>query len=801
MALGGDDRTMAPDDPSRSRSDSDPVDPAGSRGSRGSRVARAAADRPTDRYCSCCRVCDCYRDRPGPEEQPAPSERERDHDRGAEEDRVRDEHGDHGDHGDAHVDHSDHEDMFRRRFAVCLVLSLPVLYYSPMLQEWFGFAAVAFPGSEFVAPVLGVVVFAYGGVPFLRMGAVEAQNRDPGMMLLISLAITVAFGYSVAAVLFPVGEPFFWELVTLIVIFLLGHWIEMRSVRRASGALDELAQLVPDTAERVGDEGETEEVPVDDLEAGDLVLVRPGANVPADGVVEDGESNVDEAMVTGESTPVRKEPGDEVIGGTTNRDGSLRVRVSATGEDTTLSGIVRLVEEAQQSRSRTQVLADRAAGWLFYAALGVAAVTAVAWSLAEGFGLPVVERVVTVLVIACPHALGLAVPLVVAINTSTAARNGMLVRDRIAMERARELDTVVFDKTGTLTEGEQGVVELAAVDGWDDADVLSLAAAAERDSEHMIAQAIREEAAERDLSVPDVRGFEALEGRGVRATVEREAVPEPVPGGATDDPASADRDGRTVAVGGPNLLRHLEVEPDADLERFADAAGERGEGVVYVLLEDQVVGAVALADVIRESSREAIDALHGMGIEVAMLTGDDRDVAHAVADDLGIDTVFAEVLPDDKDEKILELQDRGHLVAMVGDGVNDAPALTRADVGIAIGSGTDVAVESADVVLVENDPRDVARLVRLSMKSYRKMQENIVWAAGYNVFALPLAAGVLAPVGVLLSPAVGAVLMSASTVIVAINAQLLRRADLSIRVGSTPPDGRTNATSSPIPQR
>ncbi len=736
---------------------------------------------PTDEYCSCCRVCRSYQGRPEPGEQPA-ERRDVAHedDVEAEQEAHLEDHEAHAeaDH-DAHVDHSDHEELFKRRFIVCLVLSLPVLYYSPMLQEWFGYAAVTVPGSEFLGPVLGVVIFAYGGVPFLRMGAVEARNREPGMMLLISLAITVAFGYSLAAVLFGIGEPFFWELVTLIVIFLLGHWIEMRSVRRASGALDELAELLPDTAERITDDG-TEAVPVDALEEGDLVLVRPGSNVPADGLVEEGESNVTEAMITGESKPVKKEPGDEVIGGTTNREGSLRVRISATGEETTLSGIMRLVEEAQESRSRTQMLADRAAGWLFYAAIAVAAVTAVGWTVAVGFGLAVVERVVTVLVIACPHALGLAVPLVVAINTSMAARNGMLVRDRIAMEEARKLDTIVFDKTGTLTEGEQGVVDVAAVDDWSEDDVLTLAAAAEADSEHVIAQAIREEAADRDRTVPDVREFEALEGRGVRATVEADAVAAVVSGGPDGAAGSEAQDGRTVSVGGPNLLRHLEIDPGGDLERFADEAGERGEGVVYVLCDETVVGAVALADVIREESFEAIDALHGMGVEVAMLTGDDADVAHAVADELGIDTVFAEVLPEDKDEKVVDLQERGYLVAMVGDGVNDAPALTRADVGIAIGSGTDVAVESADVVLVENDPRDAARLVRLSAKSYRKMQENLVWAAGYNVFALPLAAGVLAPIGVLLTPAVGAVLMSASTVIVAINAQLLRRAELSI---------------------
>ncbi|MDL5362575.1 heavy metal translocating P-type ATPase [Halalkalicoccus sp. NIPERK01] len=663
--------------------------------------------------------------------------------------------------------------MFKTRFFVCLVLALPVLAYSPMLQEWLGFTIPTVPGGAFVAPVFGVIVFAYGGIPFLRMGAVEARNREPGMMLLISLAISVAFVYSVAAVAFGIGEPFFWELVTLIVVFLLGHWIEMRSVRRASGALDELAELLPDTAERVTGTGEIEDVSIDGLAEGDLVLVRPGANVPADGVVEGGESNVVEAMITGESRPVEKGPGDEVIGGTTNRDGSLRVRVSATGDETMLSGIVRLVEEAQESRSRTQVLADRAAGWLFYAALGVAAITAVAWTVAVGFGLAVVERVVTVLVIACPHALGLAVPLVVAINTSMAARNGILVRDRIAMEEARNLDIVVFDKTGTLTRGEQGVVDVATVEDWSEDGLLALMAAAEGDSEHMIAAAIREEADRRALSVPAVRGFEALEGRGVRATVEVEAVTIPENGGGIGD-------GETIHVGGPNLLRHLDVELPERLAAFAEEVGSRGQGVVYLIRDGQAAGAVALADVVREESRQAIEALHGMGVEVAMLTGDTEDVARAVAADLGIDTYFAEVLPEDKDEKIVELQERGDLVAMVGDGVNDAPALTRADVGIAIGSGTDVAVESAEVVLVENDPRDVATLVRLSAKSYRKMQENIVWAAGYNVFALPLAAGILAPVGILLSPAVGAVLMSASTVIVAVNAQLLRRAEIGI---------------------
>jgi len=559
-------------------------------------------------------------------------------------------------------------------------------------------------------------------------------------------------------VVFPTQSAFFWELVTLIDIMLLGHWIEMRSVRRASSAVDELAKLMPDTAERLTDDGETEEVPVSELSEGDLVLVRPGASVPADGVVEEGDSDVNESMITGESKPVSKEPGDEVIGGTINGDGSLRVRVGATGEETTLAGIMRLVEEAQQSKSKTQVLADRAAGWLFYVALGAAVVTAIAWTVAVSFDATVIERVVTVLVIACPHALGLAIPLVVAINTSLAARNGMLVRDRIAMEDARKLDAIIFDKTGTLTEGEHGVVDMATVEGVDEDDALALAAAVESDSEHMIARAIREAADERDLSAPDASSFEAIKGRGVRANV----------------------DGNEVYVGGPNLLSQLDSEVPGHLQRFAEDAGENAQTVVYLVRDGELIAAFAMADVIREESFRVVDALHDLGIEVAMLTGDSQDVADAVANELGIDTVFAEVLPEDKDEKVQELQDQGKLVGMVGDGVNDAPALTRADVGIAIGSGTDVAVQSADVILVQNNPMDVVRLVKLSKASYRKMQENIVWAAGYNVFAIPLAAGVLAPIGILLSPAVGALLMSLSTVIVAINAQLLRRVDLSI---------------------
>ena len=657
----------------------------------------------------------------------------------------------------ADADHTGHEEMFRRRFWVSLLLSIPVLVYSEPIQNWLGYTAPVFPGSQWITPVVAVIVFAYGGVPFLQMAVPELRSGKPGMMTLISLAISVALVYSLATLVLPDQMPFFWELVTLIVIMLLGHWIEMRSVRQASGALKELAKLMPDTAERILPEGGTEEVPVAELQEGDLLLVRPGASVPADAEVVEGESELNEAMITGESKPVYKESGDEVIGGTINGDGSLRVRVTATGEDTALAGIMRLVEEAQQSKSETQVLADRAAGWLFYIALGVAGVTAVAWIIAVGFDVDVIARVATVLVIACPHALGLAIPLVVAITTTMAASNGVLVRDRLALEEAREIDMVVFDKTGTLTEAQFGVVDFATVQGVDEDEALALTAAIEGDSEHPIAKGVRRAAEERELSVPQVSDFEAIQGRGVQARYE----------------------GQTVYVGGPGLLQMLELEAPSVLTALREDAKAKGQSVIYLVQQDEVRAALALADVIRPESRGVVDRLHDMGVEVAMLTGDSEAVARAVADELGIDQYFAEVLPEHKDRKVQQLQDEGKRVAMVGDGVNDAPALTRADVGIAIGSGTDVAVESAGIILVKSNPMDVVNVVELSRASYRKMVQNLWWAAGYNIFALPLAAGVLAPWGILLSPAVGALLMSLSTVIVAINAQLLRGAKLS----------------------
>jgi P-type Cu2+ transporter len=669
----------------------------------------------------------------------------------------------HSDSHAHHADHTGHEEMFRRRFWVSLVLSIPVLLYTPMLQEWFGFSMPTFPGSDWIAPVLSVIIFAYGGVPFLQMAVPELRKREPGMMMLISLAISVAFVYSLVTLFVDIGEGLFWELVTLIVIMLLGHWLEMRSIRQASGALDELAKLMPDEAERIGPDGRTETVPISDLKSDDLLLVRPGATIPADGEVTQGKSDVNEAMVTGESQPVKKEVGSRVIGGTVNEgDGSLRLRVTATGEETALAGIMRLVDEAQKSKSSTQILADKAAGWLFYIALAVAAVTAVVWTLITGFNADVVVRVVTVLVIACPHALGLAVPLVVAITTSLSANNGILIRDRLALETARQIDLVIFDKTGTLTKGEQGIVAIQTAEEMSENEVLALAAAVEGDSEHFIAQAMRAEAEERELSLPAINEFEALKGRGVKAVYE----------------------GSEVFVGGPRLLEMLEIEQPAlsrsqgpaTMTDFAEEQGEKGRSVIYLVQNGRISAAFALADVIRPESKEAVERLHQMGIEVAMLTGDSQAVANAVAAELGIDHVFAEVLPEHKDDKVIEFQKQNRKVIMVGDGVNDAPALTRADVGIAIGSGTDVAVESAGIILVQSNPLDVVRVVTLSRASYRKMVENLIWATGYNVVALPLAAGVLAPVGILLSPAAGAVLMSASTIIVAINAQLLRRA-------------------------
>ena len=666
---------------------------------------------------------------------------------------------DHGGHDarDGHDKHAGHSvAMFRDKFWVSLFLTIPTLIWGHMLQRAFGYAPPAIPGARWIPAIFGTAVFIYGGRPFLEGAVRELRDRLPGMMTLIALAITVAFVFSAAVTLGYPGMPLWEELASLVTIMLLGHWLEMRSIMQAQGALAELAKLLPDMGTRVILEDGTErleEVPVSALREGDLVLVRPGASIPADGVVRAGSGEVNEAMITGESRPVAKKPGDRVIAGTVNGSGSLRVEVTGTGERTTLAGIMRLVEQAQGSRSRAQALADRAAFWLTVVALVSGAATLVVWLSLGAEPSYAVERLVTVLVIACPHALGLAIPLVIAISTTLGARNGLLVRDRRGLEEARNLNVIVFDKTGTLTLGEHRVVALKTIDGLTEEDALRLAGAAEGDSEHPVAGAVVRTAQERGLVVSRAEAFKAIPGYGVEATVE----------------------GRSLYVGGPNLLQRIGADVSPELAAFVAQAAERGQSVIYLVEGRRVIAALSLADAVRPESREAVARLHQLGLEVVMLTGDAKPVADAIARDLGIDTVFAGVPPEGKAARIQELQRQGKKVGMVGDGVNDAPALVTADVGIAIGAGTDVAVEAGDVVLVRSDPRDVPRIVALSRASYRKMVQNLWWASGYNILAIPLAAGVLASRGIVLSPAVGAVLMSLSTVIVAINAQLLRR--------------------------
>jgi Cu2+-exporting ATPase len=673
-----------------------------------------------------------------------------------------DQHAGDGGHG---VMHEGHLTMMRSRFFVSLPLTVIVVLYSPMVQQWLGFTMPAFPGSQWIAPVLGTIIFVYGGLPFLSMARQELEQRQPGMMTLISLAITTAYLYSLGIFLFPpvnemgmAGAPtdFFWELATLITVMLLGHWIELRSVGQAQGALRELAKLLPDTAERILPSGGTETVAVNQLQAGDRVLIRPGASIPSDGLVAEGESSVNESMITGESRPVHKHPGETVIGGTVNGSGSLRVEITQVGENTALAGIMRLVEEAQKSQSRAQSLAQRAAFILTIVAVVAGILTLIGWLVFAGSLSDAVRNTVTVLVIACPHALGLAVPLVIAISTTLSARSGLLVRQRMALETAKDLTIIIFDKTGTLTKGEQGVVNVATA-GVSAEEALSIAAGIEGDSEHMIAEAIRKHAQEQQVQVKAVSHFDSLPGRGVKAVVE----------------------GATYTVGGPRLLEQQSWQVPAALQETQRKAEEAGQSVIYLANEQGVVALFAIADVIREESRQAVQQLHDLGLKVAMLTGDSEAVAAAVAKELNIDTYFAQVLPEHKADKVRELQQGGNKVAMVGDGVNDAPALVTADVGIAIGAGTDVAIESAGIILVRSNPLDIVKIIRLSRATYRKMIQNLVWATGYNVVAIPLAMGVLAPFGITLDPAVGAVFMSLSTVIVSINAQLMRGLDLS----------------------
>lgn len=644
---------------------------------------------------------------------------------------------------------------FRRRFWVSLALTVPVVVLSRMLQELVGLEdTLAFPGDVYIQWVLSTVIFFYGGWPFLKGIYEELAGKKPGMMTLIALAITVAYVYSSAVAFGLRGVVFFWELATLIDVMLLGHWIEMKSVMGASAALESLVKLMPSDAHRVREDGNTEDVPVSDLKPGDRVLVKPGEKIPIDGMIVEGRSSVNQAMLTGESKPVEKGEGDEVIGGSVNGEASFTIEVQKTGDQTYLSQVIEMVRKAQESRSRTQDLANRAALWLTIIAITVGGATLAVWTAlgAEfAFG---IERTVTVMVITCPHALGLAVPLVVAVSTALSAKHGLLIRDRSAFERSRSVNAILFDKTGTLTEGRFGVSDVIALGDRDVNTVLKLAASLESQSEHPIAQGIVDGARERDLSFSAPKEFRAIPGKGAQAIV----------------------DGENIKVVSPGYLKENNLSVShARVQEVAD----QGKTVVYVLVDESVVGAIALADIIRKESRSALATLKEMGIQTMMITGDAEPVAKWVARELDLDDYFAEVLPDQKADKVKEVQQRGLVVAMTGDGVNDAPALTQADVGIAIGAGTDVAIESADIVLVRSDPRDVTAVIHLARATYRKMVQNLVWATGYNVFAIPLAAGVLVQFGILLSPAAGAALMAASTVIVAINARLLRVPELT----------------------
>ncbi len=651
-----------------------------------------------------------------------------------------------------HNKHAGHStSMFLRKFWVSLILTIPVVLYADVLKTIFKWSLPEFPSMEYMPLVLGSIVFFYGGWVFLAGAVREIQGRLPGMMTLIGIAISAAYIWSVYAV-FAGAETLFWELTTLITIMLLGHWIEMRAVSGAQGALKELSKLLPDTAEVIRD-GKTEVIPLSELKENDVVLIKPGTKVPADGTIIDGDSDVNESMMTGESKPVSKKEGDQVIAGAINGDGALKVRVASIGEKTFLAGVMRLVAEAQASKSRLQILSDRAAFHLTIIAVSGGIITLIAWLLAGaevGFA---VARLVAVLVIACPHALGLAVPLVASISTTKAAHNGFLVKQRISLEAARTIDTVLFDKTGTLTKGEFGIVDMWSTSGHATDEVLTLAASLDALSEHPIAKAVVSEAKKRGLSLREPKKFEALKGKGVKALVEE----------------------KEIMIGGPALLESIGITVPNELFKKADEAGKKGQTVVFTVMDKTLLGAIALADVIREESRDAILKLKEIGVRTAMITGDSEDVAKWVASELGIDEYFARVLPHQKSEKVKELQARNMKVAMVGDGINDAPALTQADLGIAIGAGTNVAIESAGIILVRNDPRDIVKIIRLSQMTYSKMIQNLWWAAGYNIFALPLAAGALAWKGILLEPAFAAVLMSVSTVIVAINALLLRR--------------------------
>lgn len=659
-------------------------------------------------------------------------------------------------HNHSHQEHDKHAGhsvaMFRDRFWLSLLLTIPVLLYSQRISDWLNITAPVFPGSELVPAILSSVIFFYGGLVFIKSAIGELKARRPGMMTLIAMAISVAFVYSLAVQFGLPGEAFFWELATLVTIMLLGHWLEMASIKKAQSALDAIAQLIPDRAEKLVN-GKPQSVLVSQLAVGDLVLIRPGAAIAVDGRITEGSSAVNEAAISGESKPVTKTVNDEVIAGTINQDGSLTVKVTKIGDDTALAGIMRLVAEAQASKSNVQVLADKAAFILTIVAIAVGLLTFLFWTLSKGSGFAL-ERSVTVLIIACPHALGLAIPLVVSISTTLSARNGLLVRKRLALESARNLDMVLFDKTGTLTRGEHGVTNIWPTKGYSEDDIIRMAAALEQNSEHIVGKGIVKYAQQKKLPFGRVKDFSALPGLGVRGVLD---------------------DGKAYVAASRRYIQENKLTAPTAIESKIRTAAKQGKSEVYLLRDNKVIGALALADVIRDESKAAIAALKQLNIKTAMITGDSEDVASYVAKQLGLDRYFAEVRPEDKAAKVKALQAGGQKVAMVGDGINDAPALTQADIGLAIGAGTDVAIKSADIILVKSDPTDVIKVIKLSKLTYAKMKQNLVWATGYNVVAIPLAAGVLYKSGILLAPAVGAVLMSLSTIIVALNAQLLRR--------------------------
>ncbi|WP_313020543.1 copper-translocating P-type ATPase [Macrococcoides bohemicum] len=651
-----------------------------------------------------------------------------------------------------HSGHDHHAHMvtdFRNKFFIILIFTIPIVLLSPMIQNFIG-VDWQFTGDSYIVAALATFVYFYGGWPFIKGAYDELKNKEPGMMTLIAMAISVAYFYSMAVVFGFDGEEMFWELATLVLIMLLGHWIEMRAINNASKALESLASLMPDTANRITENGETEEVQIDDIKAGDLLLVKPGEKMPLDGKIVKGKSQVDESMLTGESVPVEKSVDDEVIGGSINREGSLTIEVEKLMNESYLTQVIDMVRESQRTKSKTQDVTNKAAKWLFYIALAAGIITFIVWISIGATIDTAIMRLVTVLVIACPHALGLAAPLVISVSTSLAAKHGLLIRKRPQFEKARKINAVIFDKTGTLTEGKFGVTDIQTFNNIDENILLSYAATIENDSEHPIARGILNEAKLKELELLEMSNFNSITGVGIEGTI----------------------DDKQVKVVSPGYVRKQKIDFD---DKNFNKWSEQGKTVVFLLVNEELAGAIALADKIKESSKQTIEQLHKRNIKAIMLTGDNQKVANYVAEQIGIDEVYAEVMPDEKADKVTEIQERGLVVAMTGDGINDAPALTKADVGIAVGAGTDIAMDSADIVLVDSNPKDILAIFSLSKRTYNKLVQNLIWATGYNVIALPLAAGVLAPWGIILSPAVGAILMSLSTIIVAINAQLLHR--------------------------